>query len=175
MKQNINTTKAFLPNTKVTNQRNKCKTYNFTQPMIIPSPNRSVAIRNLMIATKAYPQTPECFSVSHLPQHFFVVTVVAASYNWWLCPVCGGNTNLHTHSFRYHTYHETRKEIPKWNMFAVTAVSKSNMQCSRLTFNGVGTAIKLKLNVNVLRFSIFLTWVCPSRVYVLKKFFWSYK
>ena len=52
MKQNINSIKGFLPNTKVTNQRNKYKTYNFTQPMIIPSPNRSVALTNLTIATR---------------------------------------------------------------------------------------------------------------------------
>jgi len=45
--------KGFLPNTEVTNQLNKYKTYNFTQPMIIPNPDGSVALTNLMIATKA--------------------------------------------------------------------------------------------------------------------------
>jgi hypothetical protein len=52
MRQNINTIKGSLPNTKVINQRKKYKTYNFTQPMITPSPNRPVALTNLIIATK---------------------------------------------------------------------------------------------------------------------------
>jgi len=149
--------------------------------MIIPSPNCSVALKNLMIVTKGKPQIPECFSIRAPPvsAFFYVVTFGAASYSWWLCPVCRGNTNLRAHSFRYDTYHETRKEIPKWNMFAVTAVTKNDMQCSRLTFNGVGNfeelgiAIKSKLKFDVLRFSIFIIWVFPSRVYVLKQFFFE--
>jgi len=47
-------------------------------------------------------------------------------------------------------------------MFAVKAVSKNNMQCSQLAFNGegnfeeLGIATEFKLNVSVLRFSIFI-------------------
>jgi hypothetical protein len=53
MKQNISTIKEFLSNTKITNQLSKYKIYNFTQPIIKPSPNRPVVLEELMITTKA--------------------------------------------------------------------------------------------------------------------------